>query len=145
MTQQPHLGKYAIAAMLAEKHHLSRNRAVEIVGDVVEAMFQSLSAGVPVTFQNFGSLKPYENYGEVVWKPNPEGTGKRGGGQLGRAHEDDPVMDVIFRISPVLLDALNNAEARQTSRRYSRENKVPRKLMRRPPSRTKKKGRKANG
>lgn len=139
--QEPYLGKLGIAKAIAEKHHLSMNRATEIVGDVVESMFQSLSMGIPVTFQNFGSFKPYENYGELMLAPAKNGEPV----SLCRSREADPIMDVVFRISPRLLDAMNNEQARQTSRRYAKDNRMPRKLTRRTPSKTRKKGRKANG
>lgn len=139
--QEPYLGKLALAREIADKHHLSMNRAIDIVGDVVESMFQSLSMGIPVTFQNFGSLKPYENYGELMLVPAKNGEPV----SLCRTREDDPIMDVIFRPSPRLQDAMNNDNARQTSRRYAKDNRMPRKLTRRTPSKTKKKGRKANG
>lgn len=122
---EPKTVKADLAKTIAESNNLPMYKAKKIVNDVFEAVFQSLSMGIPVTITNLGSLKPFEDCGTwaFIIREGQAPINKR-------VIEHEPVMDVQFSAAPRLREAMDNIEARQTSARYSKEARRPRKLNR---------------
>ena len=120
---EPKTTKADLAEAISKQNNLPMYKAMKIVNDLFDVMFKSLSMGIAVTVPNFGSLKPFEDYGAhvfIIHKPGEPPENRR-------LSDGEPVMDVAFSSAPRLREAMDNPNARQTAARYSKSGRRPRK------------------
>lgn len=119
---EPKTTKVDLAKTISEQFNMPFYKSLKIVDSLFNEMFRSLSMGIPVTVLNFGSLKPFEDLGTQVFivRDGQPPVNKR-------LYDGEPVMDVLFSSAPRLREAMDNPKARQTSARYSKSGRRPRK------------------